>query len=137
MMHSSVRVGVCFRDVGELIRKYSEKAICIPHSKKDTRAYGIYLEEDDGPYYVFIHEYLQTGFRDDFNVIIGIIGTGEERTEEIMREIGEKTGIITKPAHPLMKMKYDIFARAVDRLENLSKRVNKIYQKHQKDWRPG
>ena len=104
-MYSEVKVSNYPGDIGELVRRYSDRFHAIPIGRSDVVKYVLIKKEETETYLLLVSkgEESKPSCWIDYNVIISIIGPREERIQELMEDFQKVTELETKEAPESLK----------------------------------
>lgn len=108
MMKVETKVANFDGDIGQLIKKYSDRFVPTPIGRTDVNKYGLYIERGDGIYLLMISGHGEPAI--SYNVIITVMGPRQEIAEQIMQEFQSKIEIETRSPPSYLQRQFEEIA---------------------------
>ncbi len=98
MKHIEGKVGWYHGNSADLAKRCSPDFIPMPMGREEVEKYAMIIKERNNSYMVMISNMEKRSSEQQYNTILTVTGSQEQRTKEIIDELAGKTGIEMRPA---------------------------------------
>lgn len=101
--YTEVRISLYSGDIGQVVRKYSDKFMPWPFGRPDNPKLLLPWKEGDDFYHIIVDQSETVVPHYNYNIIVSVTGTKEERTKQIMGDLEEKLEIKLREAPDFLR----------------------------------